>query len=151
MNDIKVRFNLEIIEDGFPPIGVETLNGVLIGDNIVKLNNTPFFAKSVAVDDILRCIETNKTGVYEYEKLVTPSGNKAISIIFLDDSCKENVYQYLKGHGCYCEYGEFGGFNMLAVAVDKKLEYDELESFLQMNQDSGIISYAELCFWDPSL
>ncbi|WP_265183374.1 hypothetical protein [Vibrio vulnificus] len=43
MQDVKVRFDLEILEDGFPPVGSETLNGQLVGENEVKLDNTPFF------------------------------------------------------------------------------------------------------------
>ena len=42
MSNVKVRFELEILEDGFPPIGVETLNAQLIDGNTVKLDNTPF-------------------------------------------------------------------------------------------------------------
>lgn len=114
MQDVKVRFNLEILEDGFPPVGSETLNGRLVGENKVKLDNTPFFAESVASGDILGCKQIS-SGIFQYENVIAPSGNKALSVIFIDDGYKESVYQYLKGYGCYCEYGEFDGFNMLAL------------------------------------
>ena len=53
---------------------------------------------------------------------------ESISIIFIDDDSKEEVYQYFKKHDCYCEYGEFDGYNMLAVSVDKDLDH-EIQSY----------------------
>jgi len=55
MDNIKVHFELEIVEDGFPPITVESLNAYLLDDGKIELDNTPFFAESVAVGDILYC------------------------------------------------------------------------------------------------
>lgn len=144
MQDVKVRFDLEILEDGFPPVGSETLNGQLVGENEVKLDNTPFFAESVASGDILGCRQVS-SGVFQYENVIAPSGNKAISIIFVDDGCKESVYQYLKGCGCYCEYGEFDGFNMLALSVDKGMDFEKIITYLDKQESLGVISYAELC------
>lgn len=145
MKDVKVRFELEILEDDFPPISVEILNARAIDDHRVVLDNTPFFADSVAVDDVLRCRKTELDHVLQYESVITPSGNKSISIIFIDDNCKEEIYQYLKEGGCYCEYGEFYGYNMLAVSVNKDLDYEKVMSYLDQHEESGRISYAELC------
>lgn len=145
MKYVKVRFELEILEDGFPPVGVETLNARLIDDHTVKLDNTPFFADSVAVDDVLSCSKTEHDHILQYGSVITPSGNKSISVIFIDDDCKEELYQYFKECGCYCEYGEFDGYNMLAVSVNKDLDYSKVASYLNENEESGRISYAELC------
>ncbi|MEZ5347361.1 MAG: DUF4265 domain-containing protein [Pyrinomonadaceae bacterium] len=145
MKYVKVRFELEILEDGFPPVGVETLNGQLIDNDLVKLDNTPFFATGVAVGDLLNCSKTKIESIYQFETLVSSSGYKSISIIFVDDSCKESIYQHLKACGCYCEYGEFDGFNMLAVSAGKDLDYNGILSYLNEYEDSGRISYAELC------
>jgi len=51
----------------------------------------------------------------------------------------------LKACDCYCEYGEFDGFNMLAVSIGKELDYSKIISYLDENEESGKISYAELC------
>lgn len=145
MNEVKVRFDLEIEEDGFPPISVEILNARLIDETIVELDNTPFFVEGVAIGDTLKCTKAGDNGLFQYDHVVNESGNKSISIIFIDDSCKENVYQKLKGLGCYCEYGEFDGFNMLAVSVDIENDYGEVARYLDLQESSEYLSYAELC------
>lgn len=145
MKEVKIRFELDILEDDFPPVGVETLNAHLIDSTTVVLDNTPFFAESVAIGDILECSKTEYNHILQFEKVITPSGNKSISIIFVNDDCKNEVYQFFKDGGCYCEYGEFNGFNMLAVSIDKSIDYSKLVPYLDNNEISGNISYAELC------
>ncbi len=145
MGNIKVNFELEIIEDGFPPIAIETLNARLRDDGKIELDNTPFFAECVAVGDIISCSKDEHDHNYIFENVITPSGNKSISIIFIHDECKNKIYEYLKEKDCYCEYGEFDGFNMLAVSVDSSNEYNEITAYLDAEESLGKISYAELC------
>ena len=144
-SEVKVRFELEILEDGFPPIGVETLNATMIDENIVELDNTPFFAKSVAAGDLLKVSKTSSEHILQFESVLSRRGNKSIAIIFIDDTCKEDVYQYFKSHGCYCEYGEFHDFNMLAVSIESGLDYSKLAPYLDEKEKLGELSYAELC------
>ena len=122
MKNVKVRFELEIEEDGFPPISVETLNARVVNETTVELDNTPFFVESVAVGDILKCCRTDNDQVLEYEHVVTEGGNKSLSIIFVDD-----------------------GFNMLAVSVSRNSDYENIRLYLDEKEKSGVISYAELC------
>ena len=145
MNQVKVRFELEILEDDFPPVGVETLNARLVDTSTVELDNTPFFAKSVAVGDLLRCSKTKQDHIVQFEEVLSPSGNRSISIIFIDDDCKEETYQFFKRHECYCEYGEFDGFNMLAVSIGHNIDYNKLAFYLDKKEELGKISYSELC------
>ena len=145
MGTVRVRFNLEIEEDGFPPISVELLHARIVDGDTVEIDNTPFFAKSVAAGDIVACSRTGSEGVLQFERVVTESGNKAISIIFVDDDCKEDVYQHLRSSGHYCEYGEFADFNMLAVSIAKDADYSTLKAYLDGKEANNSISYAELC------
>ena len=50
MDNIKVHFELEIIEDGFPPIAVESLNARLHDDGKIELDNTPFLLKVLLLE-----------------------------------------------------------------------------------------------------
>ena len=144
-NEVKVRFELEVLENGFPPVGVETLHARLVDTNTVELDNTPFFAKGVAVGDLLRCSKTKQDHIVQFEGVLSPSGNKSISIIFIHDDIKEETYQFFKSNDCYCEYGEFGGFNMLAVSINQTIDYSKLAFYLGKIEELGKISYAELC------
>ena len=145
MVPVKVNFNLEVEEDGFPPISVETLNGVLLEEGLIRIDNTPFFVEGVAIGDKIKCCLSPGNNNYQFLDVVEESGNRAISIIFIEDSYKEEVYQYLKNAGCYCEYGEFKDFNMMAVEVDGKINYEDIENYLTVKESQAILSYAELC------
>jgi hypothetical protein len=51
MNIVKIDFNLDIDESNYPPIKVETLNGILLADGAIQIDNTPFFVEEIAVGD----------------------------------------------------------------------------------------------------
>ena len=145
MGNIRVRFDLEIEEDGYPPIAVETLNARIVDGNTVEIDNTPFFAKSVAAGDVVECSRTENDQVLQFERVIAESGNRSISIIFLDDDCREDLYQHLRSCGHYCEYGEFAHFNMLAVSIEKDADYSAVKAYLDEKEGSNSVSYAELC------
>jgi hypothetical protein len=94
---------------------------------------------------LLRVSKTNAEHIVQFESVLSHGGNKSIAIIFINDACKEDVYQYFKSNSCYCEYGEFRDFNMLAVSIDGEMDYDKLATFLDEKEQLGDISYAELC------
>ena len=145
MKNVKVHFELEILEQGFPPISVETLNGLLNDDMTIQLDNTPFFVESVASGDILRCTKTTVEGIFEFQSVIKASGNKAISIIFIEDNYKGELCNYLDENDCYYEFGEFYYFNMLAISVPQTSHYDEISRYLDSMEKRGGISYSELC------
>ena len=145
MGLVKVDFELQIEEDGFPPINVETLNGIMQRDGFIKLDNTPFFAVSVAANDIIECVKIDGKNNFQFVKVVKESGYKALSIIFLNQNIEEEIYQYFKKQNCYCEYGEFEGFNMLAVSIGLDVDYDLVSSYLNSYESEEKLSYAELC------
>jgi hypothetical protein len=143
-NEVRVRFELEV-DDGFPPITSEVLIGVLEGPNTVRIDNTPFFVEGVALGDIVLCVGSPPD--LRYRSLQKANSNKALSILFIDDTCEENVYQYLRKKGCYCEFGEFPEYDMLAVCVFKEIDYTDIKTTLLEAQESGQISLAELCIF----
>ena len=142
---VKVHFPLEIDEDNFPPINVESLNAFQRNNGEIRLDNTPFFITGVALGDVVRCTVDSSTNGVWFEKVISESGNKALSIIFLETHCKDDVYLQLKKFGCYCEYGEFDGMDMLAVCVYQSEDYSKIASYLDKLELDEWISYAELC------
>ncbi|CAM2069280.1 DUF4265 domain-containing protein [Sulfidibacter corallicola] len=145
MEYVKIRFPLEAHEEGFPPIAVEMLNAQLVNEGVAKIDNTPFFVESIAIGDIVLCKPAGSEGVYDFERVVEHGNSKSVSIIFIDESCKEDLYQYFKVHNCYCEYGEFGAFNMLAVSIPASVEYPKISKHLEKLEAVTKISFAELC------
>ena len=96
MAQIKVNFELEIVEAGFPPISHETLNGILLPNGLVKIDNTPFFVEDIAVGYVVECGTDGIDSNHSFLNVVEKSDHKALSIIFIDSSIEEEIYQFLK-------------------------------------------------------
>ncbi|PRQ09901.1 DUF4265 domain-containing protein [Enhygromyxa salina] len=142
---VKIVFELKPDEDGFPPVGSESINGSPERDGSFILDNTPFFVTDVALGDRVAAHEIAGTeGQFAFSHVIEPSQVKSISIIFLVDELKEQIFQYLRGQGCYCEYGDFGALEMLAVSIPDTCDYGPLRSYLMDHEQNNILSFAEL-------
>lgn len=124
---------------------MESLNGILLGSGLIKIDNVPFFVEEIAIGDEVKCSNSPGKKNYQFEEVIYEGTHKSVSILFINDLYKEQIYQFLKSKGCYCEYGEFGEFNMLAVDISDDVIYEEIEQYLIEKETEGIISYAELC------
>jgi hypothetical protein len=78
---VKVLFRLEKDEDGYPPVEVESLWGIRRSDGI-ELDNIPFFAKGVALGDIVEST-TAGDGALEFESVVRRGGHSTFRILLL--------------------------------------------------------------------
>lgn len=142
MKTVKLNFILEV-EDGFPPIGVETLNARACDDGIFEILNTPFFIKEIAYHDMVSA-KKNESGRLEFSECVKQSSFKAISIIFWSDEVRGRIIDEFQGKDCIIEYGEFPGYRMLAIAIPHTTDYTEIKSVLDVYERDGDLSYAEL-------
>ena len=140
----KVAFQLEPDGDGHPPIAVELLNATPIGDGVFCLDNAPSFAPEVAYGDVVRARPTDIEDQHLFDELVEESGFTSISIILLDSAMDSFLKDLLRGHQCVIEYGEFGKFRMLAVAVPATENYSNLRRQLTELEGQGKLSFAEL-------
>jgi hypothetical protein len=141
---IRVRFDLAV-DDGFPPVSSELIFGSALSNERVRIDNTPFFVECVAVGDIVQCSPVAEGDIVNFIRMEQRSGNRSLSIIFIDSRIEEEVYQYVRNLGHYCEYGEFPEYSMLAVSVAKESDIFLLTSYLKDMQDNDKLSYAELC------
>lgn len=141
---------MEIEEEGFPPVGVETLNAIPLSKKEFQIDNSPFFVEKIAVGTVVRATPTNVLHKYKFESVLEHSENQSLSIIFLVPEVKETIFQNLKEWGCYCEYGEFGKNNkleMLAVSIPPQTEYYKIYSFLDNYEKLNQISFSELAIY----
>lgn len=140
--EVRVKFDLEV-DDGFPPVTAEFLIGKLESIDSVRLDNTPFFAVGVALGDVVKC--TGSPPNLTFASIAAESGHKAISVIFIDNSCQDELFQFLKGLGCYVEFGEFPEYDMLAAAIPPDVAYDNIRKELDTLENEDRISFSELC------
>ena len=140
----KIHFRLEPDQDGFPPISVEMLNATPLGDGLFRIENAPFFVREISFNDVVRASSTKQQGQYRYEEVVQPSEFTSLSIIILDSSMNTLLLDLLRGLKCVIEYGEFGVYRVLAVAVPSTVDYESLRRRLQALEDNKLLSFSEL-------
>ncbi|MFJ7157167.1 DUF4265 domain-containing protein [Streptomyces sp. NPDC101118] len=81
---VKVHFRMATDGDGWPPVAVESLWAVDLGDGTARLDNTPWFARGIADGDIVR-VQPDDDGVLWAGDTVQPSQNCTIRLIVLKD------------------------------------------------------------------
>lgn len=140
----KVVFHLDQNEDGFPPISVEMLNAKALGNATFKVENAPFFTPNISYGDVVKATPTDTPDEYEFEEVVEQSQFTTLSIIIMDQSMDSFLMDFFRGSDCVIEYGEFGAYRVLAVAVPSSVEYAPVREQLQSLEDQGLISFAEL-------
>lgn len=140
----KVLFHLDRDEDGFPPIAAETLNATRLGDGLFRIENAPFFVPNLSFNDVVRASSTDVEDQYAFEEVVNASDFTSLSIIILDQSMDTLLMDLLRGLDCVIEFGEFGAYRVLAVAVPAATDYEGLRQQLQSLEDQGLLSFAEL-------
>ncbi|MEV0091190.1 DUF4265 domain-containing protein [Streptomyces sp. NPDC050738] len=89
---MKVHFLMESDEDGWAPVGVESLWAIDLGNDTVRSDNTPWFVRGVASDDILR-VEIDDEGVRWAGQTVQASGNCTIRLIVMKDGGSDAARQ----------------------------------------------------------
>ena len=84
-------------------------------------------------------------GQFDLLELVESSPFTCISIILLGTTLDHFMMDLLRGMGCVIEYGEFGAYRVLAVAVPPAADYASLRATLDELEVRELISYSELC------
>jgi hypothetical protein len=140
--NVKIEFPLAV-DDGYPPINVESLNAKPVENGQFEILNSPFFVEGVAYGDHVAAVE-HQNGRLVFEATTAFSGFKAISIILFDDSLDVELLDLLRGLQCVIEYGEFGNLRMVAVGVPGFIDYSPIASAFAQYERLEKLSYAEL-------
>ncbi|HEX6356920.1 DUF4265 domain-containing protein [Actinophytocola sp.] len=80
-DQVRVCFALEQDAEGWPPVAVERMWATTTQrDNVVVLDNIPFFVRGVACFDVV-AVNQDEAGVFWAEKTIRWSGNCTIRVI----------------------------------------------------------------------
>ncbi|WP_030758793.1 MULTISPECIES: DUF4265 domain-containing protein [unclassified Streptomyces] len=129
---VKVHFRMDVDEDGRPPADVESLWAVDLGDGTVRLDNTPWFVRGVASDDIVR-VEVDDEGVRWAGEMVRASENCTIRLIVLKDGgsvdARQSVLEAFHRLGTTGEGIE--RFRMVALDVPPTADLPKIRKLLE--------------------
>lgn len=94
---VKVWFALDRDEDGWPPVGIESLWAVEVGEGVVRIDNVPFFVRHLACGDLVRTRVGPEDGRLYFEEQLRWSGNCTVRVIPYRDGPMEGDMQAVLG------------------------------------------------------
>jgi hypothetical protein len=145
-NHVKVHFRMEIGEDGWPPVSVESLWAVDLGDGMTRLDNTPWFVHGVASGDLIR-VQPDDDGVLWAGETVQPSQNCTIRLIVLKDggsaAARQSVLEACHRLGATGEGIE--RFGMVALNVPPQADLLKIRELLEHGEAQEWWQWEEGC------
>lgn len=112
-------------------------------ENFFKVDNIPFFAPNLALNDIISVEEEN--GVLHFEDLIAPSGHSTIQIALLKVNERSLIINDLEGYNCAWE-----GFQERIIALDipPSCEYKKVKAYLCNQENKKVLDYKEAALSD---
>ncbi|TKG90717.1 DUF4265 domain-containing protein [Puteibacter caeruleilacunae] len=119
---------------------IESVWATKIGENY-RIDNVPFFAKNIALDDIVSV--ENDNGELYFDSLIEASGNSVIQLVVFDESKVESVGAELVKLGCGWEGSHIK--NLISVNIPKDKSYSDVKNFLEVGEKQKKWEYQEAC------
>ncbi|MFY7069680.1 DUF4265 domain-containing protein [Nocardiopsis changdeensis] len=143
---MKVHFRMDTDENGWPPANVESLWAVDLGDDTVRLDNTPWFVRGIARGDIVR-MRPDGNGMLWAGETVRPSQNCTIRLIVLRDNgsaaARQSVLETFHRLGATGEGIE--RFRMVALEVPPHADLPKIRELLEHGETEGWWHWEEGC------
>jgi len=137
----KVLFRLVQNEQGFPPATIEGMWADRIDDAHYRLDNIPFYARSVARGDVVAVKRVD--GELWFDHVTQESGHGTIRVIVYDEGSVPSITSAVQAFGCTIEPGNIAGY--FAVDVPPNAKTRELLRFLEEGEEGDRFSYEEGC------
>jgi len=123
----------------------ESLWATKLEDGIYRVENSPFFVKGLAFEDI---VETQVAdGANLFVKTVTSSGRSTYRIIpneGTDEAKFDSFWTPLKGEGCTYEQGNFG-YDIYSVDVPDVADIHKVFALLETGLSNSVWDFEEGC------
>ncbi len=114
--------------------------------SLYKLDSIPFYAPSIASDDIVFAEYDESEKMLTYRDTFEYSGNSTIHVVIIDKSADINsVRDNFKELGCVSERLNHGYF---AMEIPASEDYGPIKKKLDDLKNCGMIDYAESCLSD---
>lgn len=142
MAHVKVAFLLTHDEDGYPPESVETVWATPVEDpEGYRIDNIPFFAKGVALNDIVRAEYV--AGQLQFREVLVESGHSTIRVLLWNEQDTQAVREEFQKQGCSSELTDLPG--LIAVDVPPEVGYYTIHPLLEAGAAAGRWDYEEGC------
>ena len=119
---------------------IESVWATKIGDNY-KINNIPFLASNVALDDLISAEEDD--GALYFHELIEASGHSTIQMIIFNEKELSKIAKELETLGCTWEGSHIK--TLIAIDVPKEIKYSTVKKYLDKGENDNRWSYKEAC------
>lgn len=147
---VKVRFALERDEDGWPPAESEGLWAEPVDGELYRLDNTPWFVRGVAADDLIEA-QPDADGVLWFVQVRERGGRIVVRVIPRDDGPlggdRQGVLDVFQPLGVGAE-GMSSPVNMVALDIGPDAPLSSVKSLLAAGESDGRWYYEEGCISD---
>lgn len=144
---VKVRFALERDGSGWPPAESEGLWAAPIEDGSFRLDNTPWFVRGVAADDVVEA-SPDGGGAQWFTRVSSRGGRQVIRVIPRADGPlrgdRQGVLDPLAPYGVSGE-GMSSPVNMVALDVGPEVPVAPVKALLISGEADGRWHYEEAC------
>jgi hypothetical protein len=142
---VKIRFKLEQ-DDGWPPFTSEGLWAESLGDDLYRIDNTPWFVFDLASGDIVRAVTQDDGCLWAVERTQW-AGRMTIRVIPQHEGDPTEAIQgVLDAAAPMGVSGEgFARIGMVALDVPQGADHAGLKRLLSNGEAAGQWSYEEAC------
>lgn len=135
---VKIAFELQQDEDGYPPDRYETLWAVMLRqDDLYRLDNIPIYVKRVSSEDVV--LAKSKEGHLEFVQLVKASTNSVYRVFVGSESDVQAARDSFRALGCESEQSHVS--RLLTMEVPGSVSIQPVEALLEEGAASGRWEY----------
>jgi len=136
---VHVIFELDVDEDGWPPVSAERVWARPLGDDTYRLENVPWFVYGVAEGDLVRAVAPSTDEWPVYQDTVRSSGNCTIRVIPLRSGAlagsQAAVLDLFAALGVTGEGA--GTYSLVALTVPPDADLGAVKTLLRQGEDDG--------------
>jgi hypothetical protein len=138
-NYVKIGFELEQDENGYPPDRWETLWAIESEPGLYCVDNIPFYVKGISSGDVVSAERDGEQMVFI--RLVRPSPNSVVRLYVSDAAAVQAARDDFRALGCETELSNLP--QLVAVEVPGNVSFDPVAKLLEEGQESGRWEYED--------
>lgn len=141
---VKIRFELAQDDDGWPPVGGESLWAFDLGYDRYRLDNTPWFVRGVACYDVVEALAPDADSVPVVHQVLEHSGHLTVRVLPLDAGGRDTLAALIREFnalGVDCEGDQVR--DLLALDVPPSIRLAPVKEHLDRGTADGRWKYEE--------
>jgi hypothetical protein len=136
----KIIFRLTQDEDGYPPVGYESLWGIGLGNDRFQIDNIPLYINGVSKCDVVEAKWID--GELRATKKVKSGGHSTLNVFVEDATYSLEVQNQLASLGAVVMKPQFG--SLFSIDVSDETDLSKIEQFLVSISDDELVAYGDL-------